>query len=95
MGSEESAAAKGRRSRQRFFKLPWNNVPGSTSIIRGARIAGEKVEALFKQPKCKGRAARHSYQDKSHCTMFNKTNTLDPYFPFGLRLQNGSTGHWR
>lgn len=37
MEAVRKAAAKGRRSRQRFFKRTWNNVTGSTSIIR-ARV---------------------------------------------------------
>ena len=46
MEAVRKAAAKGRRSRQRFFKLPWNNVPGSKSIIR-ARIWVRRLRHFF------------------------------------------------
>ena len=46
MEAVRKTAAKGRRSRQRFFKLPWNNVPGSKSIIR-ARIWVRRLRHFF------------------------------------------------
>ena len=45
MEAVRKAAAKGRCSRQRFFKLTWNNVPGSTAVR--ARIWVRRLRHFF------------------------------------------------